>query len=95
MGRRKDNMAIVITFLLGIANFTLHRAVLESGHAMVRAMTGKGSLFTPRVTLAIEFGLLLISLLLVANGTEGWAWAYAFYTLANGVAAWLIVTRRI
>ncbi len=88
-------MALVITFLLGIANFTMHRAVLESGHAMVRAMMGSGNLFSPRVTLAIEFGLLLISLLLVANGVEGWAWVYAFYTSANGLAAWLIVTGRI
>lgn len=88
-------MALVITFLLGIANFALHRAVLESGHAMVRAMMGEGSLLSPRVTLAFEFGLLLISLLLVANDVEGWALVYAFYTVANGIAAWLIVTRRI
>ncbi|GAA0265970.1 hypothetical protein GCM10009127_01690 [Alteraurantiacibacter aestuarii] len=88
-------MGVAIIFLLGIANFTMHRAVLESGHAMVRSIAAPGSVFGPRVTLALEFALLLAAMLLVGNGMALWGWAYALYTAGNGLAAWLILSRRI
>lgn len=88
-------MAIALIFLLGVANFAMHRAVMESGHEMVRTMTSGGSPFSPRIMMVIEFCLLLVSLLLVAYGHTGWGWAYAIYSLANGAAAWAILTRRI
>ncbi len=88
-------MAIIIVFLLGVANFAVHRAVLDSGHAIVSAMQPENGFFSARMTLSIEFVLLLAAMLLVASGSSGWGWAYAFYSLANGFAAWLILTRRI
>lgn len=89
-------MAVAVVFLLGIANFAMHRAVLESGHRLVGMMAGGRQLgWAPRVTLAMEFTALLASLLLVARGHTGWAWAYGAYSCANGFAAWLILTRRI
>jgi hypothetical protein len=86
--------ALLFTFLLGVADFALHKAVLESGHPLLRQMPfvrrlgGRGSL-------AAEFVLLLGAMLLVGTGSPGWAWAYAGYTAFNAVAAWLILTRRV
>jgi hypothetical protein len=86
--------ALVLTFLLGVLNFGLHKAVLESGHPLlgrmpfVRVLGGRGSL-------AVEFLLLLGAMLLAGAGSAGWAWAYAGYSLLNAFAAWLILTRRI
>lgn len=88
-------MGVAIIFLLGIANFAMHRAVLESGHEMVRIMSAEGSLFSPRITLGLEFALLLVAMLLVGNGFAIWGWAYGLYSCANGLTAWLILTRRI
>ena len=89
-------MAIAFVFLMGIANFALHRAVLDSKHAIVAAMrVGGGSFFAPRMTLSIEFAVLFAALLLVANGAPGWAWAYGAYTLANATLAWLILSDRM
>lgn len=88
-------MGIAIIFVLGIVNFAMHRAVLESGHAIVRTMRESSSIFTARFTLGLEFGLLLVAMLLVAYGHTGWGWTYGIYTAINACTAWLILTRRI
>ncbi len=88
-------MAIIIIFLLGIGNFALHRAVLESGHPMLGEMPWLAGRMGGRATLVTEFLVLLAALLLVANGWTGMLWAYLIYSLLNGVTAWLILTRRI
>lgn len=86
-------MAVIMVFLLGVANFAWHRAVLESGHSVVRAIT-RGGIGAAMVTLGLEFVLLLAAL--AATWVNGaWAWAYGFYSLCNGGAAWAILTRRI
>lgn len=89
-------MAIAIIFLLGIANFTVHRAVLASGHAMVRALThGAMARFgAVYLTLGLEFAVLLAAML-AASGDPAWAWAYAGYSAINLVAGWAILTGRI
>ena len=85
-------MPLIATFLLGIANFALHQAVLRSGHPVVEQLplTRLGM----RWSLGVEFVVLLAAMLLVANGFPGWVWAYAGYSLLNGLAAWLILSRR-
>jgi len=86
--------ALLVTFLLGIVNFAVHQAVLESGHPLlgrmpfVRMLGGRGSQLA-------EFAVLLGAMLLVGTGNLGWAWAYFGYTAVNGLAAWLILTRRV
>ena len=72
-------MGFVLTFLLGIGNFAMHKAVLESRHPM----------------LALEFLLLVGALLLSASGHTGWGWAYLAYSALNAVSAWLILSRRV
>jgi heme/copper-type cytochrome/quinol oxidase subunit 3 len=86
--------ALIFTFVLGIANFALHKAVLESGHPLLGRMPFMNML-GPRASLAAEFVVLLGALLLVSSGNPAWAWAYLGYTAVNGIAAWLILTRRV
>lgn len=88
-------LAILALFLLGIANFAMHKAVLESGHPAVGQLPETIRRFGGRVTLAAEFVLLLGAMLLVAADFGGWGWAYLAYTILNGTAAWLILGGRI
>lgn len=88
-------MALIVIFLLGIANFALHQAVLESGHPLLGRVPGVAHRAGRRVMLLTEFFVLLGAMLLAANGWPAVAWAYAGYSAMNAIAAWLIVSRRI
>lgn len=87
-------MALVIVFLLGIANFAAHRAVLESGHPLVDVMPRAFRLLGGRMSLIVEFVLLLGAMWMVSVGSTGWALAYVCYSVMNGLAAWLILSGR-
>ena len=87
-------MAIVLTFLLGIGNFAMHKAVLESRHPMLAQMPWF-ELMGGRFSMALEFLLLLGALLLAASGHPTWGWIYLAYSVLNGLAGWLIVSRRV
>ncbi|MDC0887227.1 hypothetical protein OAS19_05505 [Altererythrobacter sp.] len=88
-------MELIITFLLGIGNFALHKAVLESKHPLLGEVPWFSRLLGGRFTLATEFLILLAALLLIANGWPGSVWVYAGYTALNVVAAWLILKGRV
>lgn len=88
-------MAILVTFLLGVANFALHKAVLESRHPLLGQVPWFFHMLGGRFSLLVEFLMLLGAMLLVAGGSTGWAWAYAAYSLLNGASAWLILTGRV
>ncbi|MCW1383326.1 hypothetical protein OLX02_10870 [Novosphingobium sp. KCTC 2891] len=88
-------MAILVTFLLGITNFGLHRAVMESGHPLLGQMPWFYHAMSRRLSFAVEFLMLLGGLLLAAEGIVWGAIGYAIYTALNGVSAWLILTRRV
>lgn len=87
-------MGLVIIFILGVANFALHKAVLESRHPiLVQApwmRIGGG-----RFGLGLEFIMLLGALLLVYEGSTAWAWGYAAYSVLQALSAWLILSGRI
>lgn len=87
-------MAIILTFLLGIGNFAMHKAVLESHHPMLAQMPWF-ELMGGRFSMALEFLLLVGALLLAAGGHSSWGWAYFAYSALNGVAGWLILSRRV
>ena len=87
--------AILAIFVLGIANFAMHKAVLESGHPLVGQMPRFVHRLGGRITLVAEFVLLLGAMLLVAAGFAGWGWGYLGYTLLNGLAAWLILGGKV
>lgn len=87
--------ALAIIAVLGIGNFAIHCAVLESGHPLAEQMPEFLALLGGRLTLVAEFGVLLLALLLTANGWPELVWAYLAYSILNGLAAWLILTRRV
>jgi hypothetical protein len=89
-------MALVLLFLLGIGNFAMHKAVIESRHALLGRMPWfVHMLGGRRLGFGVEFILLLGSMLMVSQGATGWLWGYAIYSLANAAAAWLILSNRI
>lgn len=88
-------MALVLVFLMGIANFAMHCAVLNSGHPILAQI---GWLYRPlggRFSLMVEFALLLGTMLLVVSGGAWWAWGYGLYTGMNALSAWLILTGKV
>ena len=87
--------AVAIITILGVVNFALHRAVLETGHPLVGQMPDYLAAWSGRITMAAEFAVLLVALLLAANGWSELGWAYIAYSALNGMAAWLILTRRV
>lgn len=88
-------MALIVIFVLGIGNFALHKAVLESGHRLLGQFGIALGNSAGRFTLGVEFVILLAAMLGAANGWPGLAWVYLLYTLANGLSAWLILSGRV
>lgn len=87
--------SLFVIFLLGVANFALHSAVLRSGHSLIDQMPGVIHALGGRLTLIAEFVVLLVAMLLAANGWQSLAWVYAGYTGLNAVSAWLILSGRV
>lgn len=88
-------MAILITFLLGIGNFALHRAVMESGHPLLGRMPWFIHAFNGRITMVVEFLLLFAALMFAAQGNVSGPIAYVVYSVLNSFSAWLILTDRV
>ena len=88
-------MLVVLLFVLGIGNFAVHKAVLESRHPLLGRVPWFVHLLGGRGSLVVEFLMLLGALLLVHQHSPTWAWAYAGCSALNAVAAWLILTRRV
>lgn len=88
-------MVLVFIFLLGIANFAMHKAVLASGHPLLRSSAWFMAALGGKASLAIEFVVLLAALFLADKGYPGVVWAYAAYSGLNAVAAWLILSRQV
>jgi hypothetical protein len=87
--------ATIMIFMLGIANFAVGRAVFESGHPLLAQLPQSSQQLGRRAALVTEFAVLLVAMMLSVRGWPGFAWAYAGYSLFNGVAAWLILSRRV
>ena len=88
-------MLLILTFLLGVGNFAMHRAVLDSGHPMLTQMAWLFRPMAGRLSLMVEFVMLLGSMLMVAAGSTGWAIGYAAYSVVNLLSAWLILSGRV
>ena len=88
-------MALLLVFVLGIANFALHRAVLESGHPLLVQIGWLFRSLGGRLGLTAEFLLLLGTMLEVASGATAWAAGYTAYTALSALSGWLILSGRI
>ncbi len=88
-------MSVIFIFLLGVGNFAMHKAVLDSGHHVLEKVAFLSTSRGGFVTLALEFLVLVAALLLARDGWTGVAWIYVVYTGLNAVAAWLVLNKRI
>jgi len=88
-------MAIFLLFMLGIANFAMHKAVLESGHPLLGRAPWFFHLLSGRFSLGVEFLMLVAAMLMVASGSAGWGWIYCAYSVTNALSAWLILSGRV
>ncbi|WP_404479467.1 hypothetical protein [Novosphingobium sp. BL-52-GroH] len=88
-------LSIVFVFCLGVLNFAAHKAVIESGHPMLAQVPWFFQSLGGRLSLVVEFAMLLGAMIMAAAGSVGWAWIYAFYTGLNGLSAWLIFSGRV
>lgn len=88
-------MAIILTFILGIGNFAMHKAVLESRHPLLGQVPWFFRMMGGRFSLVVEFLMLLGAMLAISGGSAAWAWGYAAYSLLNGLSAWLILSGRV
>ena len=88
-------MALIAIFLLGIANFALHRAVLESGHPLLGQSAWFTTMLGGKATMMLEFVVLIAAMALSQLGYDGASWAYGAYSGLNAIAAWLILSGRV
>lgn len=88
-------MLIAFLFVLGIGNFALHKAVLESGNPALDRMPRLAGGRRGSGSLLLEFAVLLAAMLLAANGWTSIVWFYLGYSALNALAAWLILGRRM
>lgn len=88
-------MLIALLFALGVANFAIHKAVLESGHPLLDALPGLLRRGQGRLSLLFEFVVLLAAMTMTANGWSGAAVVYLFYSLFNLLAGWMVLDGRI
>ena len=89
------SLAILVTFLLGIGNFALHKAVMDSGHPLLGRMPWFYHALGGNFSLVVEFLMLLAALLFAAQGNVAVAIAYVVYSMLNSFSAWLILTGRV
>jgi hypothetical protein len=89
-------MLVVFCFLMGIANFAMHKAVAESGHPFVEDTKRYfGKHFSPYGSYAIELALLIGAMLFAQGGAMWTVLVYWAYTGMNAVATWLLLSRRM
>jgi hypothetical protein len=88
-------MFLIACFLMGIGNFAMHKAVVESGHPFIEDTALYFGRYFGRGGYAVEF-IILSGAMLMAHGGSGWmALGYFCYTLCNAIAAWLFLSGRM
>jgi Flp pilus assembly protein TadG len=86
-------MFLITCFFLGIGNFAMHKAVVESGHPFVEDTKRYfGAYFGRNGSYLVEFAI-LAGAMLMAFGGSGWIVAvYTLYTSFNALSAWLLLS---
>ncbi|WP_373476733.1 hypothetical protein [Sphingorhabdus sp.] len=86
-------MLLIMCFLLGVANFTMHKAVIESRHPFVEDTKRYfGRYLGPYGSYAIELALLTGALWLANEGSMLVSLFYLAYTGMNAIATWMLLT---
>ena len=87
---------VALSFLLGIANFAMHKAVIESGHPFVQdSKLYFGRHFGKHGSYVLEFVILVGALVFATGGSWIALIVYGFYTALNMMAAWLLLSGRV
>jgi hypothetical protein len=87
---------LIICFFLGIANFAMHKAVVESGHPFVEdTKLYFGRHFGHNGSYAIEFVILAAAMIFAASGSWLIVLCYIAYTLLNILAAYLLLNGKV
>lgn len=88
-------MLVILCFLMGIANFAMHKAVAESGHPYVEDTKRYfGQYFGPYASYAIELAMLIGAMIFAYDGALAIAGLYGAYTAMNGIATWMLMSGR-
>lgn len=88
-------MLLTICFLLGIANFYMHKAVTESGHPIVEETRRYfGRHIGPYGSYAVELALLIGAMWLANAESLTVSLLYAAYTAINGIATWMLLSNK-
>ncbi len=89
-------MALLLCFLLGIANFAMHKAVVESRHPFVEdSKLYFGRHFGKYGSYALEFAILAGAMIFAEAGSTLVAIFYAIYAGMNALSTWLLLSGRI
>lgn len=88
-------MLLGILFVLGTVNFAVHKAVLESDHPMLDTLPQSFTANGGKLSLVIEFCVLIVAMALSDNGWPAAAWVYGCYSALNAVTAWLLLNGRV
>jgi hypothetical protein len=89
-------MILLICFFLGIANFAMHRAVLESRHPFVEdSKLYFGRHIGRHGSYILEFLILAGAMIFAGSGSNLIAAFYGIYSAFNAVAAWMLLSRKI
>jgi hypothetical protein len=89
-------MLLTLCFLMGVANFGMHKAVAESGHFFVEDTKRYfGRHFSPYGSYAIELALLIGAMWFATEGAVLIVLVYGAYTGMNAVATWLLLSGKV
>jgi hypothetical protein len=88
-------MLLVFCFIMGVANFAMHKAVAESGHPFVEdTKLYFGRYFGPYASYGIELAMLIAAMWFAQEGYTIIAFFYWAYTGMNALATWLLLSGR-
>ena len=88
-------MQIFIVFICGIANFAMHKAMMESNHPMIAEARGSFTKFLgPHGSYILEFIMLALTMIFADMGILTALIFYGLYTLAKFAAAYFIYRDR-
>jgi hypothetical protein len=88
-------MLLFITFILGVANFAMQKAMMESDHPLVsEARRAMRRYMGPHGSYILEFIFLMAAFFFANIGMISGVIGYSIYTMANGAGAWVLRSRK-
>jgi len=88
-------MYLIIIFICGVANFAMHKAMMESDHPLItEARASFYRLLGPYGGYILEFVFLAAALIFANMGMLSSVIFYFVYTLANGAGALVLLSNK-